>query len=59
MHKDLKRDNVLWSEELGRALIIDFHRSTLSCRAAKQRPGAAKRRFCRAEAGDAKRRRVS
>ncbi|CAP95263.1 hypothetical protein EN45_067460 [Penicillium chrysogenum] len=59
VHKDLRRDNVLWSEELGRALIIDFHRSTLRCRPARQRPGAAKRRLFRVEAGDAKRLRVS
>ncbi|KAJ5143699.1 uncharacterized protein N7515_002486 [Penicillium bovifimosum] len=59
IHEDLRRDNVLWSEELGRALIIDFHRSTLRCRPAKQRPGAAKRRLYRAETGDAKRLRVS
>ncbi|KAJ5348648.1 uncharacterized protein N7506_001901 [Penicillium brevicompactum] len=25
----LRLGNVLWNEELGRALIIDFHRSTL------------------------------
>ena len=42
IHEELRRDNVLWSEELGRALIIDFHRSTLRCRPALQRPGAAK-----------------
>ncbi|KAJ5726573.1 uncharacterized protein N7483_007930 [Penicillium malachiteum] len=54
IHEDLRRDNVLWSEELGRALIIDFHR----CRLAKQRPGAAKRRLCQAEAADVKRIRV-
>ncbi|KAJ9480944.1 hypothetical protein VN97_g12570 [Penicillium thymicola] len=59
IHEDLRRDNVLWSEELGRALIIDFHRSTLKCRPALQRPGAAKRRLCRTEAGDVKRLRVS
>lgn len=59
VHEDLRRDNVLWSEELGRALIIDFHRSALRYRPAKQRPGAAKRRLCRAEVGDAKRLRVS
>ncbi|CAG8107674.1 unnamed protein product [Penicillium nalgiovense] len=59
IHEDLRRENVLWSEELGRALIIDFHRSTLRCRPAKQRRGAAKRRLCRVEAGDAKRLRVS
>jgi hypothetical protein len=56
IHEDLRQDNVLWSEELGRALIIDFHRSTLRCRPAKQRPGAAKRQV---EAGDAKRLRAS
>ncbi|KAJ6036007.1 hypothetical protein N7540_000286 [Penicillium herquei] len=45
-------------EELGRALIIDFHRSTLRRRPAKQRPGAVKRRLCQAEAADVKRVRV-
>ncbi|KAJ5559456.1 hypothetical protein N7513_001855 [Penicillium frequentans] len=59
IHEDLRLDNVLWSEELGRALIIDFHRSSLRCRPTKQRPGAAKRRLCQAEAADAKRVRVS
>lgn len=59
IHEDLRRDNVLWSEELGRALIIDFHRSTLRCRPAKKRPGSAKRRLCRVETGDAKYLRVS
>ncbi|KAK9368215.1 hypothetical protein V1509DRAFT_624596 [Lipomyces kononenkoae] len=29
-HGDLRFDNVLWNEELGRALIIDFHRSKLA-----------------------------
>ena len=57
-HDDLRQDNVLWSEELGRASIIDFHRSTPRCRPAKQRPRAAKRQLCRVEAGDAKRLRV-
>lgn len=32
IHEDLRCENVLWNEELGRALIIDFHRSTLKCR---------------------------
>ena len=57
--EDLRRENVLWNEELGRALIIDFHRSTLSRRSAKHRPGAAKRRFCDVKTEDAKRLRVS
>ncbi|CAG8091249.1 unnamed protein product [Penicillium salamii] len=55
VHEDLRRENVLWSEELGRALIIDFHRSTLECRPTLQRAGAAKRRLRRTEKGDAKR----
>ncbi|OQD74458.1 hypothetical protein PENANT_c175G04444 [Penicillium antarcticum] len=59
IHDDLRRENVLWSEELGRALIIDFHRSTLKCRPTLQRPGTAKRRLCRTEAGDVKSLRVS
>ncbi|KAJ6016354.1 hypothetical protein N7540_010945 [Penicillium herquei] len=58
IHDDLRLDNILWSEELGRALIIDFHRSTLRRRPAKQRPGAVKRRLCQAEAADVKRVRV-
>ncbi|KAK5790552.1 hypothetical protein VI817_007839 [Penicillium citrinum] len=59
IHEDLRRDNVLWSEELGRALIIDFHRSTLRCRPAKQQLKATKRRLCPVEAADTKRLRVS
>lgn len=59
IHEDLRQDNVLWSEELGRALIIDFHRSALNDRPTLQRPGTAKRRLCGAEAGDTKRLRVS
>ncbi|KAJ6021258.1 hypothetical protein N7540_006762 [Penicillium herquei] len=55
IHDDLRLDNILWSEELGRALIIDFHRSTLRRRPAKQQPGAVKRRLCQAEAADVKR----
>ncbi|KAJ5161021.1 hypothetical protein N7492_006413 [Penicillium capsulatum] len=59
IHGDLRRDNALWCEELGRALIIDFHRSTLRCRPVRQRSGAAKRRLCQAETADAKRVRVT
>ncbi|KAB8071295.1 hypothetical protein BDV29DRAFT_159594 [Aspergillus leporis] len=59
IHKDLRRDNVLWNEELGRALIIDFHRSTLKSRPTLQRPRAIKRRLCQPEIGDAKRVRVT
>ncbi|EKV04274.1 Protein kinase-like domain [Penicillium digitatum] len=59
IHEDPSQDNVLWCEELGRALIIDFHRSTLRCRPAKQRSGDAKRRLRRVQEGDGKRLRAS
>ncbi|CEL07679.1 hypothetical protein ASPCAL10835 [Aspergillus calidoustus] len=59
IHKDLRRENVLWNEELGRALIIDFHRSTLKSRPTLQRPRAIKRRLCRPEIRDPKRLRVT
>jgi predicted Ser/Thr protein kinase len=59
IHKDLRRDNVLWNEELGRALIIDFHRSTLKSRPTLQLPRAIKRRLCQTEIRDPKRLRVT
>lgn len=57
VHEDLRFENVLWNEELGRALIIDFHPSTLRCRPFPKRPRAKQR--LRTEAGDAKCLRVS
>lgn len=59
IHEDLRRDNVLWNKELGREMIIDFHRSTLKCRSAKQRAGVTKRRLCQVKAADTKRLRIS
>ncbi|KAJ5544138.1 hypothetical protein N7494_005417 [Penicillium frequentans] len=59
IHEDLRRENVLWCEELGRALIIDFHLFTLRCQPTKQRPGLAKRRLCQVDIGKAKRLRIS
>ncbi|KAJ6105282.1 hypothetical protein N7523_010092 [Penicillium sp. IBT 18751x] len=59
IHEDLRRDNVLWNEELGRAMIIDFHRSTLKCRPTLQRPRASKRRLRQPEIVDSKRLRVT
>ncbi|KAJ5129157.1 uncharacterized protein N7515_005196 [Penicillium bovifimosum] len=56
IHDDLSRDNILWNKELGRALIIDFHRSTLKCRPTLQR--SVKRRLF-PEAEDPKRLRVT
>jgi serine/threonine protein kinase len=59
IHEDLRRDNVLWNEELGRAMIIDFHRSTLKCRSTSQRPRASKRRLRQPEIVGSKRLRVT
>jgi serine/threonine protein kinase len=59
IHEDLRRDNVLWNEELGRAMIIDFHRSTLKCRPTLQQPRASKRRLRQPEIVDSKRLRVT
>jgi hypothetical protein len=58
IHED-RRDNILWNEELGRALVIDFHRSTLKSRRTLQRPRAVKRRLSQPEIGDPKRLRVT
>lgn len=54
IHGDLRRDNVLWNEELGRALLIDFHRSSLKCRPNLRRPRAIKRRLDQSEIVDSK-----
>jgi serine/threonine protein kinase len=59
IHEDLRRDNVLWNEELGRAMIIDFHRSTLKRRPTLQRPRASKRRLQQPEIVESKRLRVT
>lgn len=58
IHEDRRRDNVLWSEDPGRALTIDLRCSTLRCRLAKQHSGVTKRRPFRVEAADTKRFRV-
>ena len=58
-HDDLRSDNILWNEELGRALIIDFHRSTLiNRRPTSHGSRKAKRRLIGAEPRDRKRLRV-
>lgn len=58
IHKDLRRDNILWNEELGRALIIDFHRSALRSQPILQTQKTAKRRPCGVESGGVKHLRV-
>ncbi|KAJ6166466.1 hypothetical protein N7470_001913 [Penicillium chermesinum] len=59
IHDDLRRYHVLWNEELGRAMIIDFHRSTLQRRPTLHRPRASKRRLPQPEIVDSKRLRLS
>lgn len=58
VHQDLRPDNILWNSELGRALIIDFHRSTLDRRPGGKRMTGIKRSLFSSEARDSKRLRV-
>ncbi|KAJ5562930.1 hypothetical protein N7535_002623 [Penicillium sp. DV-2018c] len=58
IHDDLRLENILWNKELGRALIIDFHESTLKYQPTLQRSRAVKRRLSRPEAEETKRLRV-
>lgn len=44
VHQDLRPDNILWNPELKRALIIDFHRSSLDCRPSEKRLARIKNR---------------
>ncbi|KAL4779080.1 hypothetical protein BJX76DRAFT_341832 [Aspergillus varians] len=43
IHQDLRRENMLWNHELGRVLIIDFHRSQVDRRPMEKRVGSMKR----------------
>ncbi|KKK15428.1 hypothetical protein AOCH_007772 [Aspergillus ochraceoroseus] len=44
VHEDLRPENILWNEELQRALIIDFHRCHLNNRLMPGNPRSRKRR---------------
>ncbi|KAJ5159176.1 uncharacterized protein N7500_008827 [Penicillium coprophilum] len=55
IHDDLRYDNILWNKELGRALIIDFHRATLNTRPLKSRE---KRKLPRSKSRGVKRLRL-
>ncbi|KAL1974235.1 hypothetical protein VTN31DRAFT_5795 [Thermomyces dupontii] len=44
VHDDLRLDNMLWNEELGRVLIIDFHRCRIDRRPMAERSRSLKRR---------------
>lgn len=46
---------VLWNDELGRALVIDFHRSALDCRPKLERSKPTKRDLPQTELHSAKR----
>ena len=52
VHGDFRFENILWNAELGRALIIDFHRSKLD-------PGGMKRSSCGKQGSAVKRLRVA
>jgi serine/threonine protein kinase len=43
VHEDLRNENMLWNDELGRVLIIDFHRSRIDCRPTRERVRSLKR----------------
>ncbi|EQL28321.1 hypothetical protein BDFG_08937 [Blastomyces dermatitidis ATCC 26199] len=43
VHEDLRPANMLWNNELGRILIIDFDRSDIDRRPMKKRVGSSKR----------------
>ena len=57
-HLDLRPENVLWNAELGRALIIDFHRSKLIRRPAPGPSKSLKRSRSKTQTSSAKRVRV-
>ncbi|OJJ65836.1 hypothetical protein ASPBRDRAFT_79608 [Aspergillus brasiliensis CBS 101740] len=47
LHHDLRRDNILWNAELGRALIIDFHWSELQHKPMRKRVKSSGKHACR------------
>ena len=55
IHQDLRPDNILWNEELKRALIIDFHRSELDRQLMGNKMKSLKRPLCRTEEREPKR----
>lgn len=58
VHQDLRPENILWNDELGRALIIDFHRSILDKRPKSKRSVSLKRPACEPQPREGKRLRV-
>ncbi|KAK9375330.1 uncharacterized protein V1513DRAFT_478907 [Lipomyces chichibuensis] len=54
VHGDFRYPNVLWNEELGRALVIDFHRSKLAPRLMEKRK-SLKQSLCETQISETKR----
>ncbi|KAK9387122.1 hypothetical protein V1515DRAFT_571036 [Lipomyces mesembrius] len=54
VHGDFRFKNVLWNEELGRALVIDFHRSKLAPRLMEKRK-SLKQSLCETQVSETKR----
>lgn len=54
VHQDLRLDNMPWNDELGRVMIIDFHRSRIDCRPMRERVQSLKRTHSFQEAGRSK-----
>jgi hypothetical protein len=55
MHRDLRYENVLWNAEVGRALIIDFHKVELVPRSKEKQAGSLKRRSHKTQDHESKR----
>ncbi|KAK2794471.1 hypothetical protein FQN50_009903 [Emmonsiellopsis sp. PD_5] len=59
LHQDLRSDNMLWNAELGRVLIIDFHRSQLDSRPMKKRMRLQEQHSCGTEVHEQKQLRIN
>ncbi|EED11524.1 conserved hypothetical protein [Talaromyces stipitatus ATCC 10500] len=58
VHGDLRLQNMLWNDELGRVMIIDFHRSEIRRQLIGERVHSSKRSRDIHDAGHSKRRRL-
>ncbi|KAF3398939.1 hypothetical protein DPV78_006392 [Talaromyces pinophilus] len=58
MHGDLRLQNMLWNDEMGRVMIIDFHRSEIRRQLIGERVHSSKRSRDIHDAGHSKRRRL-
>jgi Lipopolysaccharide kinase (Kdo/WaaP) family len=59
VHEDLRLQNMLWNNERGRVMVIDFHRSQIHLQLMQERVQSLKRSRAVHEARYSKRRRVS